>query len=619
MMGHERDIKPVLLKFGLALALSYAGFLYYRLRIRRTKPSTTKPSERPSDHDDEVSLGRGRSQHKEDLHKAPISYCSSLTGLHILDTEETCNKKAFVDNSLVGLSRSCRIVEKDKILQPEFNDFLKDLDFGGTVVGNALKKDAEIPRSKRESPKSYTSPEKDDSDQEIRHLKHMIIMLQEKERSLEVQLLEYCGLREQETAVMELQNRLKISNVEAKMFNLKIETLQSENRRLESQVADHAKLVNELEAARAKVKLLKKKLRFAAEQYKEQIIPLQEKVAKLQDQESKAPASGRDIQLQLQKLKDVESTAEELRKSNLRLKIENSNLARRLDSTQILAQAVLENPEGDALKEESESLKQANKKLEKEVEQLQSARCSDVEELVYLRWVNACLRYELRSYQVAAAGKTLAISKSLSPTPQKKAKQLIPDYANSEGIGERGMSVMDFDSDQWSSSQNSFHTDSGDGDDLSSVYNSSSTRTNTPIKGKFITKLKNLVRGGNHKRASSGGKSGSQKDSNSSHYSSSVSTGNDAVVTPSSTSRTSLDFRRLTSIKEGYMNNADGINLGNSKIFRTISVDHFLDSLGMEKVELEKYAEALKDSSASASASADDKLTLRRTATCSSF
>ncbi|MCI34641.1 protein CHUP1 chloroplastic-like, partial [Trifolium medium] len=86
------------------------------------------------------------------------------------------------------------------------------------------------------------------------------MMLQERERSLEVQLLEYCGLREQETVVMELQNRLKISNMETKMFNLKVETLQSENRRLEAQVSDHAKVVSELEASKTKVKFLKKKI-----------------------------------------------------------------------------------------------------------------------------------------------------------------------------------------------------------------------------------------------------------------------------------------------------------------------------------------------------------------------
>lgn len=41
--GKNRDIKPLLLKFGVALALSFAGFLYSRLRTRRIKPSQPPP------------------------------------------------------------------------------------------------------------------------------------------------------------------------------------------------------------------------------------------------------------------------------------------------------------------------------------------------------------------------------------------------------------------------------------------------------------------------------------------------------------------------------------------------------------------------------------------------
>ena len=170
-------------------------------------------------------------------------------------------------------------------------------------------------------------------------------MLQERETNLEVQLLEYCGIKEQEAAVMELQNRLKISNMETKMFNLKVETLQSENRRLEAQVVDHAKLMTELETTKTKVKFLKKKLKYEAEQNREHIMNLKQKVAKLQDNEYNASANDQEIQIKLKRLKDLECEAEQLRKSNLRLQLDNSDLVRRLDSTQILANAVLEDPE----------------------------------------------------------------------------------------------------------------------------------------------------------------------------------------------------------------------------------------------------------------------------------
>lgn len=44
----EKGMKPIVLKFGLALALTFAGFVYCRIRVRRIKPSPTSPRRHPS-------------------------------------------------------------------------------------------------------------------------------------------------------------------------------------------------------------------------------------------------------------------------------------------------------------------------------------------------------------------------------------------------------------------------------------------------------------------------------------------------------------------------------------------------------------------------------------------
>lgn len=253
--------------------------------------------------------------------------------------------KVSVD-CMVGYSPSSTINgDKDGFLLPEFDDLVKEFDSAAANAGLSPKKDDETPRSNVETPKAFRSAEKDQYELEIRHLRNTVRVLLERENNLEVQLLEYYGLKEQETAVMELQNRLKLNSMEAKLFTVKIESLQADNQRLEAKVADHVNVVAELEAARAKIKLLKKKLRFEAEENKDQILALQRRVAKLQDQEYKADPSDPKIQLKLQRLKDLEVEAEELRKSNMRLQVENTELSRRLESTQILANSVLEDPE----------------------------------------------------------------------------------------------------------------------------------------------------------------------------------------------------------------------------------------------------------------------------------
>ncbi|MCH92659.1 protein CHUP1 chloroplastic-like, partial [Trifolium medium] len=354
--------------------------------------------------------------------------------------EETRTDELRSENSPIDLlSNSKQNGDKDEFLLPEFDELVKEVEF-----------EVEAPRLKVGSSKGYTVPDKDNYEQEISHLKNMVRLLQDKEQNLEFQLLEYCGLREQETVVTELQNRLKISNMEVKMFNLKAKNLQSENRRLKEQVADHAKVLAELDTTKAKIELLNKQIRCESEQNKEQIVTLQQRVARLQDQECKDAACDQDIKVKLQKLKVLELEVEELRKSNSRLHIEISDLTRRFDSTQIVA--------NDANRE-SERLRKENEDLMKQIEQLQSNRCSDLEELVYMRWINACLRYELRNYQPPHS-KTVAkdLSKSLSPNSEKKAKQLILEYADANGSG----SIVDFDFDQWSSSQASSITDSGE-------------------------------------------------------------------------------------------------------------------------------------------------------------
>nr|GFC40685.1 protein CHUP1, chloroplastic [Tanacetum cinerariifolium] len=101
---------------------------------------------------------------------------------------------------------------------------------------------------------------KETHEQEISNLQNTVKRLKERERGLKAQLLEYSRLKEQETTVRELQSRLKLNSMESKLLTLKVESLQTENKRLVSQTADYNKVLSDLEAARAKIKLLKKKL-----------------------------------------------------------------------------------------------------------------------------------------------------------------------------------------------------------------------------------------------------------------------------------------------------------------------------------------------------------------------
>ncbi|MED6219629.1 hypothetical protein PIB30_037515 [Stylosanthes scabra] len=577
MVGDEKGMKPLMLKCGLALALTFGGFLYTHFRTKRIKfPYSTPKSLLYSRHGSQANLGRRV--------KSSSNFCNIHSeGTNTLNSEEICISPRSKHNG-----------EKEEFALPE-----SEFNNGGRM---SFKKDMEMAAR---SPSGVASPvaaaahgscsDRDDyHEQEIKQLKNVIRVLQERERTLELQLHEYCGIREQETAVMELQNRLKISNMETQMFNLKLETLQTENRRLEAQMVDHAKALGELETSKAKVKMLKKKLRYEAEQNKEQIANLKQKISKLQDQESKW---NREIQAKLGKLKELESENQELRDANMRLEMENSELASRLDSTQMLAQAVLEDPEADVHRKESEDLREKNESLAKELEQIQHDRCSDVEELVYLKWINACLRHELRHYQ-PPAGKTVArdLSKSLSPTSEKKAKQLILEYANSiDGPG--NLSYADSES----SSLASYMTDSGELDEISPRLE------NPPVsKSKIYRKLMKLIRGKDKDKDKDKDKERRRLSRNPSCREKSFRSLDGGIVSPNyslasgadgirseyaTPGRESLDLERTGSMKE--------------EVDRRMSRDskeedeslHESSSTNERSNNLVKYAGALKDSS----------------------
>lgn len=451
---HKRDINLFVLQLGAAFAVTFAGFLFSRFR-KNTKRVTrpTLPPLRPQSSSDH---GYRDTSNEEPIHR--------------------------------GDSRSeCDPDEKDVFLLPEFEDEVKKLDL---LVHDD---ECETPKSDMSAaPLAFPSAEEGDHVNEIKRLRNTVRALRERERCLEDKLLEYYSLKEQQKIAMELRSRLKLNQMETKVFNLKIKSLQAENEKLKAQCSEHSRAVLELDTAKSEVHVLKKKLNIKTQQHVEQLLSLKERVAKLQEDEIKASLPVPDADKMVQRLRDLEGEINELRDSNTRLHFENFELAEKVEAVQIIASSKLEDSEEmETLREDGNRLMSENEELKKEIEQLQGDRCTDLEQLVYLKWINACLRYELRTYQ-PPAGKTVArdLSTTLSPTSEEKAKQLILEYAHEEDHT---------DYDQWSSSQESMITESMFLDD-SSVDTLFATNTKKSGKKKLMHKLMKILHGKDTKK-----------------------------------------------------------------------------------------------------------------------
>ncbi|AES59257.1 hypothetical protein MtrunA17_Chr1g0151531 [Medicago truncatula] len=97
---------------------------------------------------------------------------------------------------------------------------------------------------------------------------------------------------------------------------------------------------------------------------------------------------------------NLELEVVELRRLNKELHMQKRNLTCRLSSMESQLSCSDNSSESDIVakfKAEASLLRLTNEDLSKQVEGLQTSRLNEVEELAYLRWVNSCLRTELKN------------------------------------------------------------------------------------------------------------------------------------------------------------------------------------------------------------------------------
>lgn len=410
----------MIVRLGFLVAASVAAYAVRQLNVRSSRP--------PGNGEAKSKRGRKKKYDKEQ----PTHSTDDLKE-EIGEEEE---EKVKLISGIINPSSSNPLDFGDEDFFPEFEDLLSgEIEFP-------------LPDDK------YDQATKDkvyeiemaNNANELERLRNLVQELEEREMKLEGELLEYYGLKEQESDIVELQRQLKIKTVEIDMLNITINSLQAERKKLQDEVAQGASAKKDLETARNKIKELQKQIQLQANQTKGQLLLLKQQVLGLQAKEEEAVKKDVEVEKKLKQLQELEVEVVELRRKNRELQHEKRELTIKLDAAEARVATLSNMTESDmvaSVREEVNKLKHTNEDLLKQVEGLQMNRFSEVEELVYLRWVNACLRYELRNYQTPP-GKISArdLNKSLSPKSQEKAKQLMLEYAGSE----RGQGDTDLES-----------------------------------------------------------------------------------------------------------------------------------------------------------------------------
>uniref|UniRef100_A0A1J3HHL6 Protein CHUP1, chloroplastic n=1 Tax=Noccaea caerulescens TaxID=107243 RepID=A0A1J3HHL6_NOCCA len=408
-------------RIGFVVAASIAAFAVKQLNGKPSKPS--KPSVLLLEN------GKGEEDKEQTVHPN-----NNLNDKNVEEEEEEEEEVKLI-NCVINQSRG------------SFSDYLDDEieDLLSGEIEYPLPSDDNNSLERAEKERRFES-EMAYNDSELERLRQLVKELEEREVKLEGELLEYYGLKEQESDIVELQRQLKIKTVEIDMLNITINSLQAERKKLQEEISQNGVSRKELEVARNKIKELQRQIQLDANQTKGQLLLLKQHVSSLQMKEEEAMNKDTEVERKLKAVQELEVEVMELKRKNKELQYEKRELTIKLDSAEARISALSNMTESDKVakvREEVNNLKHNNEDLLKQVEGLQMNRFSEVEELVYLRWVNACLRYELRNYQTPA-GKISArdLSKNLSPKSQAKAKRLMLEYAGSE----RGQGDTDVES-----------------------------------------------------------------------------------------------------------------------------------------------------------------------------
>ncbi|KAG0448670.1 hypothetical protein HPP92_027709 [Vanilla planifolia] len=412
----------MIVRLGFIVVASVAA--YAIKQVNCANPSRLQPSENDKPKPDpDGPLG----EKEED---------ASFSQIKLLEEEEEEVKTiSSLMNAAHNNSIPADLGEEDECMLPEIENLLS-----GEIEVSLPSDDYDV------KPNLDYDTEMANNASELERLRKLVKELEEREVKLEGELLEYYGLKEQESDIAELQKQFKIKTVEIDMLNITINSLQAERKKLHEEIVQGNAAKKELEVARNKIKELQRQIQLDANQTKAQLLQLKQHVVNLQSKEEEASKKDAEVEKKLRAFNELEVEVVELRMKNMELQHEKRELVVKLAAAESKAAALDGMTESEVVakaREQISSLRHANEDLLKQVEGLQMNRFSEVEELVYLRWVNACLRYELRNYQTPS-GKLSArdLSKSLSPRSQERAKRLMLEYAGSE----RGQGDTDLES-----------------------------------------------------------------------------------------------------------------------------------------------------------------------------
>ncbi|KAL1160114.1 hypothetical protein V6Z11_A07G046000, partial [Gossypium hirsutum] len=274
---------------------------------------------------------------------------------------------------------------------------------------------------------------------EIEHSQSPIKELESRRLTLERKLLELHSLKEKLSCIAYLQKDLTGKTAEIGKLNFTISALKAEIKDLQDKAGKNG----------------------SGSQIKGQIILLEEQLSGF----TAIEISSGDalVKNRLEDIKNIELEVIKKRRRNKELELEKREIFVKLYAAHAKLSALSYMTQNKTIGKIS-ALRQANGDLANKVNILQKSRFDMVEELVYQRWLNVCLRAEIKEYQTSSRKTS---EKEVQKASDQKTSKIITQYPDTNSTW------------SYTSSTDSEEIDSGTIDSSSSSQRSISKNSST--------------------------------------------------------------------------------------------------------------------------------------------
>ncbi|XP_009773567.1 protein CHUP1, chloroplastic [Nicotiana sylvestris] len=238
----------------------------------------------------------------------------------------------------------------------------------------------------KDSSESFLFQDKCKFEEDLLSLRRQTGDIEEREFQLEARFQKYSHLKDQEIALMDMQNKLILEINKIEFFDKEITLMEGENQRFQNMVIEYLRIIELLDLSQSENRLLHKKVKKLLKKIKEHSQVIEEHNFQLEAKETEISRNEKGLEMKDHIIKKMELDIQELKMAIEKLQEEKTELQRKLE--------LGENSNPSKSNVEVVTIEDY-KELAKELQQLEKDKATEDKELIYLRWCNACLRHEL--------------------------------------------------------------------------------------------------------------------------------------------------------------------------------------------------------------------------------